>query len=90
MIETIRDEDATSASSNPVTDSLQIQPFMKEKLPRLHQAGTLRLLSESMCASTCTVASTGLYASVYNNINMVFKVVEQVLDRTGKHNCCKV
>lgn len=59
-IKTIEDEDATSASSNPVTDNPQIQPIMKKKPPRPRQAGTLCSLSESMHASMCTVALTGL------------------------------
>jgi hypothetical protein len=71
-------------------DNLQIQPIMKKKPLRPHQAGTLCSLSVSMHASTRTIASTGLYASVYNNINIVFKVAEQVVGRISMHNCCKI
>ncbi|KAL1728864.1 hypothetical protein EV714DRAFT_213991, partial [Schizophyllum commune] len=44
--------------------------------------GTLRTLSESMRAAARRVASTGLYATVYDNINMVFRAAEQVVGRT--------
>ncbi|KAI4522028.1 hypothetical protein K525DRAFT_199783 [Schizophyllum commune Loenen D] len=44
--------------------------------------GTLRTLSESMRAAARAVASTGIYATVYDNINMVFRAAEQVVGRT--------
>ncbi|KAL1707086.1 hypothetical protein EV121DRAFT_199968 [Schizophyllum commune] len=44
--------------------------------------GTLRTLSESMRSTARRVASTGLYATVYDNINMVFRAAEQVIGRT--------
>jgi len=31
-----------------------------------------------------SVAATGLFGACYDNINMVFKVVEQVIGRTGR------
>ncbi|KII93222.1 hypothetical protein PLICRDRAFT_100248 [Plicaturopsis crispa FD-325 SS-3] len=44
--------------------------------------GTLRTLSESMMVSARSVAATGLYATVYDNINMVFHAAEQIMGRT--------
>ncbi|KAL1740171.1 hypothetical protein HDZ31DRAFT_48030 [Schizophyllum fasciatum] len=48
----------------------------------LTRPGTLRVLSESMRCDARAVASTGLYATVYDNINMVFRAAEQAVGRT--------
>ncbi|KAH9011428.1 hypothetical protein EDB83DRAFT_2234081 [Lactarius deliciosus] len=48
-----------------------------------HRLGTLEALSESMRKVTRKVAASGLYALVYDNINMVWKVAEQILGRTN-------
>ncbi|KII94576.1 hypothetical protein PLICRDRAFT_25394 [Plicaturopsis crispa FD-325 SS-3] len=58
---------------SPVTDPSLLHPG---------QAGTLRTLSESMMVSARSVAATGLYATVYDNINMVFHAAEQIMGRT--------
>lgn len=50
---------------------------------RKHRLGTLEALSESMRQATRKVASSNLYELVYDNINMVWKVAEQILGRTG-------
>ncbi|KAH9017801.1 hypothetical protein EDB84DRAFT_1520840 [Lactarius hengduanensis] len=47
-----------------------------------HRLGTLEALSESMRKVACEVAASGLYVLVYDNINMVWKVAEQILGRT--------
>ncbi|KAH9177542.1 hypothetical protein EDB89DRAFT_2064518 [Lactarius sanguifluus] len=47
-----------------------------------HRLGTLEALSESMRKVTRKVAASGLYVLVYDNINMVWKVAEQILGRT--------
>ncbi|KAH9162462.1 hypothetical protein EDB89DRAFT_2152512 [Lactarius sanguifluus] len=48
-----------------------------------HCLGTLEALSESMRKVTCKVAASGLYVLVYDNINMVWKVAEQILGHTN-------
>ncbi|EPQ54726.1 hypothetical protein GLOTRDRAFT_106364 [Gloeophyllum trabeum ATCC 11539] len=45
------------------------------------QPGTLRQMSMSMCTVARTVAATGLYATCYDNINMMLHVSEQILGR---------
>jgi hypothetical protein len=50
---------------------------------RKYRLGTLEALSESMRKATRKVASLNLYELVYDNINMVWKVAEQILGRTG-------
>jgi hypothetical protein len=50
---------------------------------RKYRLGTLEALSESMRKATRKVASSNLYELVYDNINMVWKVAEQILGRTG-------
>ncbi|KAN0130508.1 hypothetical protein V8E53_011594 [Lactarius tabidus] len=49
---------------------------------RKHRLGTLEALSESMRKETRKVASSNLYGLVYDNINMVWKVAEQIIGRT--------
>jgi hypothetical protein len=44
---------------------------------------TLRELSGSMRSFARVVASTGLFAALYNTINMVFRAAEQILGRNG-------
>ena len=48
-----------------------------------HHLGTLEALSESMREVTRKVAASNLYELVYDNINMVWKVAEQILGRTS-------
>ena len=48
------------------------------------QGGSLRQLSQSMVDMARTVASTGLFATSYDNINMVFRAAEQIVGWTGK------
>lgn len=52
-------------------------------LKRKYRLGTLEALSESMRKVTRTVAASNMYTLVYDNINMVWKVAEQILGRTG-------
>ncbi|KAH8992310.1 hypothetical protein EDB86DRAFT_3103560 [Lactarius hatsudake] len=47
-----------------------------------HRLGTLEALSESMRKVTRKVAASDLYVLVYDNINMLWKVAEQILGRT--------
>ncbi|KAH9015410.1 hypothetical protein EDB84DRAFT_1671051 [Lactarius hengduanensis] len=47
-----------------------------------HRLGTLEALSESMRKLTREVAASDLYVLVYDNINMLWKVAEQILGRT--------
>jgi hypothetical protein len=52
---------------------------------RVHKRrlGTLEALSESMRKATRKVAASNLYELVYDNINMLWKVGEQIIGRTG-------
>ncbi|KAH9165154.1 hypothetical protein EDB89DRAFT_2136081 [Lactarius sanguifluus] len=47
-----------------------------------HRLGALEALSESMRKVTREVAASDLYVLMYDNINMVWKVAEQILGRT--------
>ncbi|KAJ7731865.1 hypothetical protein B0H16DRAFT_1427291 [Mycena metata] len=53
-----------------------------EKLQRNIKPGTLQELSGSMRDFARVVASTGLFAASYDNINLVFRAAEQVMGRT--------
>ncbi|KAF8074686.1 hypothetical protein FPV67DRAFT_1474575 [Lyophyllum atratum] len=46
------------------------------------KGGTLRQLSASMVDVARVIASTGLFACSYDNINMVFRAAEQIVGRT--------
>lgn len=93
-VEDIEDEGeelpAVSQTPNfdlPVLDSETAEKKTKKKRGRKIQpwdAGTLRVLSNSMRQVSHSVAATGLFASVYDNINMVFRVSEQIMGRTGE------
>lgn len=50
----------------------------------LEKGGTLRMLSDSMPDLARGIASTGLFAASYDNINMVFHAAEQIIGRTGE------
>jgi hypothetical protein len=60
--------------------------LLAEKMEGLRsiKLSTLRELSSSMRSFTRVVASTGLFAASYDNINMVFRAAEQILGRSGK------
>ena len=48
-----------------------------------HRLGTLKALLESMRKATRKVAMSNQYLLVYDNINMLWKVAEQILGHTG-------
>lgn len=54
-------------------------------LKPLRKGGSLRQLSDSMLNMARNVASKGLFATSYDNINMVFRVAEQIVGRTGQY-----
>lgn len=49
----------------------------------LSYSGTLRQLSDSMRTRARQIAATGLYSTVYDNINMMFRSPEQIIGRHG-------
>lgn len=54
-------------------------------LKPLRKGGSLCQLSDSMLNMARNVASKGLFATSYDNINMVFRVAEQIVGRTGQY-----
>ena len=60
-------------------------PTPPQKKKRTKQRpGTLEFLSESMWEVARHIAATGMFLTVYDNINMVWKVAEQIVGRTGE------
>jgi hypothetical protein len=55
----------------------------RESIPLSCYSGTLRQLSDSMCAQAWQIAATGLYSNVYDNINMMFRSPEQIIGHHG-------
>lgn len=76
-----------STPSNAAPDTQT--PFDPEILTKKLEAliytkyGSLGELSMSMRSMARAVASTGLFAATYDNINMMFRAAEQVMGRTG-------
>ncbi|KAJ7255106.1 hypothetical protein B0H12DRAFT_1202205 [Mycena haematopus] len=54
----------------------------RQTISVITKLGTLRELSSSMRSFARVVASTGLFAASYDNINMMFRAAEQVMGRT--------
>ena len=71
-------------SRGPAFDATKSPTMEKIDEESLWQGGSLRQLSNSMLDMARAVASTGLFATSYDNINMVFKAAEQVVGRTGR------
>jgi hypothetical protein len=62
------------------TDSLLSSPAVAADDPlQIGKGGSLRQLSGSMVNAAQAIASTGLFATSYNNINMVFCAAEQIV-----------
>lgn len=76
------DVDSHRNRTQTPTQENHTKPDRKPHRPR--QPGTLRKLSLSMCSMAHGVASTGLFAMSYDNINMMFRAAEQIIGRTGK------
>lgn len=66
------------------TKEAPVKPKQPRKPRGPRQPGTLRKLSLSMRSMARGVASTGLFAMSYDNINMMFRAAEQIIGRTGK------
>ncbi|KDR71311.1 hypothetical protein GALMADRAFT_39882, partial [Galerina marginata CBS 339.88] len=73
-----------SESYNTITgkNSKKEDPDGKTPLKGLKKGGSLRQLSDSMLDMARVVASKGLFATSYDNINMVFRAAEQIVGRT--------
>lgn len=59
-----------------------------KKKPKKRTLGTLYQLSNSCRATARLVALTRLLVIVYDNINMMIRIAEQVLGRTSEHAWC--
>jgi hypothetical protein len=56
----------------------------KAKKKRVRAPGTLWQLSQACRATARALASTGLFLVMYDNINMMVRVAEQILGRKSK------
>jgi len=54
-----------------------------DPVPLTRYSGTLHQLSDSMRARARVIAATGLYSTVYDNINMMFRSAEQIIGCHG-------
>lgn len=62
---------------------LQCAQAIEDDLNLEGKGGSLRQLSLSMVDMARGIAATGLFATSYDNINMVFHAAEQIVGRTG-------
>ncbi|KAJ7235067.1 hypothetical protein C8J57DRAFT_1572916 [Mycena rebaudengoi] len=62
----------------------------KAKKKRIRSPGTLSLLSDACRATARAIASTGLFLVMYDNVNMMVRVAEQILGRknTQENGTC--
>ena len=69
-----------------MVDSLGARPEFVESVfkTKPRQPGTLRKLSASMRDMARNIASTGLFAASYDNINLMFRAAEQIIGRSGE------
>jgi hypothetical protein len=75
-----KDNRAQQLAQDKIADSIA------EDFSTFGRGGSLRQLSSSMVDIAKEIASTGLFATSYDNINMVFRSAEQILGRTGVYN----
>lgn len=71
-------------SHGPAFDATKSPTMEKIDEESLWHGGSLRQLSNSMLDMARAVALTGLFATSYDNINMVSKAAKQVVGRTGR------
>jgi hypothetical protein len=70
------------SSDLPPANSQELTPSTAPE--DLFRGGSLRQLSSSMIDMARAVAATGLFGTLYDNINMVFHAAEQIVGRTGE------
>lgn len=81
---TNNDLELTPTTSRPAGDEpIEESTTEPESDPSSCYSGTLRQLSGSMRARARVIAATGLYSTVYDNINMMFRSAEQIIGRHG-------
>lgn len=75
---------ADASFSSSQTDVMESRNTELAKKYGSRYTGTLRQLSESTRARARSIATHGLYSTVYDNINMMFRNAEQLIGRHGK------
>lgn len=83
---TANNEHTADPSLGPTELSLTPDATIGE-LAQTYKGGSLRQLSDSMIDMARVIASTGLFATSYDNINLIFRAAEQIVGRTGKAFC---
>ena len=73
----------TPATGNNEASEVSTTKIDLEPDPSNCYTGTLCQLSGSMRARARVIAATGLYSTVYDNINMMFRSAEQIIGRHG-------
>ena len=73
----------TPATGNNEASEVSTTKIDLEPDPSNCYTGTLRQLSGSMRARARVIAATGLFSTVYDNINMMFRSAEQIIGRHG-------
>ncbi|GLB34361.1 hypothetical protein LshimejAT787_0112450 [Lyophyllum shimeji] len=70
-----------AASNTPVPIPREEVSAATNAAPKCQRTGTLHQLSGAMRDMARTVAATGLYGLVYDNINIMFRAAEQIVGR---------
>lgn len=80
LVDSFIDAERSATAESAITST----PQPKKKKRTKQRPGTLEFLSQSMREVARLVAATGMFLTVYDNINMVWKVAEQIVGRTGE------
>ena len=78
-----RSKKPKAVENAPIPDKIPVD--QENAQPRSIYTGTLHHLSDSLRRRTRNIAATGLYSTVYDNINMMFRNAEQII---GRHGAC--
>jgi hypothetical protein len=67
------------------SDLMDSQGNLKKK-KKIRSAGTLQVLSQACCDTASKIASSHLFITVYDNVNMMIRVAEQIVGRKSGKN----
>jgi len=71
------------ASLKDLPETETAQTGVEEPTPPFQRTGTLHQLSDTMRAEARKISATGLFGTVYDNINMNLRSAEQIVGRHG-------
>lgn len=77
-------DDDDEMEGSPALETLNAKVSELEKMQRTRTLGTLSELSQACRATAQKIANTALFVVVYDNINMMVRIAEQILGRKSE------